>query len=121
MDPKVKKTKFVIIKISIYSLKRSSRVWYFRLYEAIISFGLSMVSEYHCVYIKKTTEGIIFLTLYVDDILLARNNMEMIPTTKKWLSFVFKIKDMGEARYVLYVEISRNHSKKLLALSKKSI
>jgi len=51
-----------------------------------------MVSEDHCVYIKKTTEGIMFLNLYVDDIQLADNNMEMIQTTKKWLSFVFEIK-----------------------------
>jgi len=39
------------------------------------------------------------LTLYVDDTLLAGNNLEMIKATKKWLSFVFEMKDMGEARY----------------------
>jgi len=60
-----------------------------------------MVSEDHCVYVKKTTKGIMFLTLYIDDILLARNNMEMIQTTKEWLSSVLKMKDMGVARYVL--------------------
>jgi len=31
------------------------------------------------------------------DILLARNNMELIDATKKWLSYIFKMKDMGEA------------------------
>ena len=46
-------------------------------------------------YVKKTTKAIIFLTLYVDDMILAGNNMEMIQTTKWWLSFVFAIKDMG--------------------------
>ena len=45
-----------------------------------------MISEDHCVYVKKTTEGIMFLTLYVDDMLLAGNNMEMIQSTKQWLS-----------------------------------
>ena len=56
-------------------------------------------------YFKKTTEGIVFPTLYIDDILLA-GNMEMIQTTKKWLSSIFVMKDMGEARYVLGVEYS---------------
>jgi len=65
-----------------------------------------MVSEDHCVYVKKTTKAIMFLTLYIDDILLAGNNMEMIQTTKQWLSSVFEMKDMGEARYVLGVEIT---------------
>ena len=70
-------------------------------------------------YVKKTTEGTVFLTLYIDDILLA-GNMEMIQTTKKWLSSVFEMKGMGEARHVLGVEIFRNHSKKLLGLSQEA-
>jgi len=49
-----------------------------------------------------------FLTLYIDDILLVGNNLEMINPTKQWLSLVFKIKDMGEARYVLGAEIVVN-------------
>ena len=76
-----------------------------------------MVLEDHYVYVKKTTEGVMLLTLYVGDILLAGNNMEISQTTKQWLSFVFKMKDMGEATYVLAVEIPRNRSKKLLGLS----
>ena len=64
-----------------------------------------MVSEDHCVYVKKTTKEIMFVTLYVDDILLAGNNLEMINATKRRLSSVFEMKDMGEARYVLGVEI----------------
>jgi len=75
-----------------------------------------MVLEDHCVYVKKTTKEIMFLTLYVDDILLAGNNLEMINTTKRWLSSVFEMKDMGEARYVLGVEIVRNRPKKLLGM-----
>jgi len=70
------------LKRSIYGLKQSSIAWYFRFHEAIISFALNMVFEDHCVYVKKITKGIMFLTLYVDDILLAGNNMEMIQTTK---------------------------------------
>jgi len=76
-----------------------------------------MVPEDHCVCLKKTIKAIVFVTLYVDNILLARNNMEMIQTTKLWLSSVFNMKDMDEARYVLGVEISRNRSTKLLGLS----
>jgi len=57
------------------------------------------------------------LTLYLDDILLAGNNLEMIEATKIWLSSIFEMKDMGEARYVLGMEIIRNCPKKLLGIS----
>ena len=70
------------LKRSRYGLKQSSRSWYFRFHEAITLFDFAMVSEDHCVYVKRTTRGIMFLTLYVDDILLAGNNLDMINTTK---------------------------------------
>ena len=78
-----------------------------------------MVSEDHCVYVKKTTKEIMFLTLYVDDILLAGNNLEVINTTKRRLSSAFEMKYMGEARYVLGVKIVRNRPKKLLGMCQK--
>jgi len=75
-----------------------------------------MVSEDHCVYVKRTTREIMFLTLYVDDILLAGNKLEMINATKQWLSSTFEMKDMGEARYVLGMETVRNPPKKILGM-----
>ena len=57
------------------------------------------------------------MSLYVDDILLAGNDMEMIIATKGWLSSYFEMKDMGEADYILGVKILRDCSKKLLSLS----
>ena len=58
--------------------------------------------------------------MYVDDILLAGNDMKMIVTTKMWLSSIFEMKDMGEANYVLGVKIFRDRSKKLLGLSQET-
>jgi hypothetical protein len=65
-------------------------------------------------YLKCSNNSFIILPLYVDDILIDRNNKEMIDTTKKWLSSNFEIKDMGEANYILGVKIIRDHAKRLL-------
>ena len=54
-----------------------------------------------------------FLTLYVHNILLAGNNLEMAKASKQWLSFIFKMKDVGDARSVLGVKIVKNHPKKI--------
>ena len=59
------------------------------------------------------------LTLYVDDILLAGNNVEYLLTIKEWLSFNFQMNDMGEASYIFGVKIHQNRSKRLLTLSQK--
>ena len=76
-----------------------------------------MIEEGHCVYVKQSKGSFIILSLYVNDILLAGNDTEMIITTKWWLSFNFEMKDMDEADYIIGVKILRDHSKKLLGLS----
>ena len=57
------------------------------------------------------------MSLNVDDILLAGNDMDFIVAIKKWLSPTFEMKDMGDVNFVLVVKITRDHSKKLLSLS----
>ena len=67
-----------------------------------------MIKEDHCVYIKRSKDKFVILSLYVDDILIAENNKEYIIEIKGWLSSKFEIKDMAEAAYILGVKISRD-------------
>jgi len=108
------------LKRSIYGLKQSSRQWYLRFHEAVTSIGLTMMEEDHCVYVQRTRDGFLILSLYVDDILLVGNNLEMINAIKEWLSSVFEMKDLGEASYILGVKISRDRSRRLLSLSQET-
>jgi len=43
--------------------------------------------------------------MYVDDILLATNDLGLLSETKKFLSNNFGMKDLGEAYYVIGIEI----------------
>ena len=79
-----------------------------------------MMEDDHCVYIKQFKKSILILSLYVEDIFLARNDMSVIFATKEWLSSQFEIKDMGEANYVLGVKVVRDRQKKLLCLSQET-
>ena len=66
-----------------------------------------MIKEDHCVYIKRSKDNFVILSLYVDDILIAGNN-ECIIEIKEWLSSKFEMKCMGEILYILGVKISRD-------------
>ena len=57
------------------------------------------------------------LVLYVDNILLASNDLGLLHETKEYLSKNFKMVDMGEANYVVGIEIFRDRSRGLLGLS----
>ena len=117
---KGQKHKVCKLKWFIYGLKQSSRQWYLRFHQAIIQDGFEMIEEDHYVYDKQSKGSFLILSLYVDDILLAGNDMELIVATKKWLSLNFKMKDMDEANYVLGVKILKDRSKRLLSLSQET-
>ena len=48
--------------------------------------------------------------MYVVDILLATNDLSLLHETKKFHSKNFEMKDMGEASYVIGIEIIRDRS-----------
>ena len=79
-----------------------------------------MMEEDHCVYLKCSNNCFIILSLYVDDILIARNDKDIIFTTKRWLSLNFEMKDMGESSYSLGVKIIRDRAKRLLGLTQET-
>ena len=60
------------------------------------------------------------LSLYVDDIVIAENDVKYVNKVKIWLSSNTEMIDMGEAAYILGVKISRDFSEKLLFLSQEA-
>ena len=62
----------------------------------------------------------IILVLYVDDTLLAANDQTLLRDVKKFLSNSFEMKHMGEASYVIGLEIFRDRKQGLLGLSQKA-
>ena len=74
----------------------------------------------NCIYYKISGSTICFLVLYVDDILLATNNMGTLYEVKKFLLKNFDIKDMGEASYVIGIKIHRERSRGILGLSQET-
>ena len=61
-----------------------------------------------------------FLALYVDDMLLATNDKGLLHKTKRFLSKQFDMKDLGDASFVLGIQIYRDRSRGILSLSQKS-
>ena len=60
---------------SIYGLKQASRSWNLRFDEAIKDFGFIKNEDEPCVYKKVSGSAVVFLVLYVDDILLIGNDI----------------------------------------------
>ena len=85
--------------------------------EVVKEFGFSQNEDEPCVYKKVSGSTIVFLVLYVDDILLIGNDIPTLEIVKSWLGKSFSMKDLGEAAYILGIKIYRDRSRRLLGLS----
>ncbi|KAM1419589.1 hypothetical protein ACFX1R_024337 [Malus domestica] len=108
------------LRKSIYGLKQASRQWFLKFDEKVNSFGFVENKVDDCLYLKVCGSRFIFLNLYVDDILLASNDLNLLLETKKLLSRTFEMKDMGEASFVLGIEIICDKNICILGLSQKT-
>jgi hypothetical protein len=108
------------LKKSIYELKQASRQWYLKFDRMIKGFGFKENVEDNCVYAKFKNGKYIFLILYVDDIMIASSDVNLLMETKKFLSSNFDMKYLGEASFVLGIEIHRDRRNRVLGLSQKA-
>ena len=76
--------------------------------------GFTKSKSDHCVYFKLIGDCVIYLVLYVDDMLLVGNDKEIIQDLKTHLSSKFDMKDLGAPNYILGMEIKRDRVKRKL-------
>ena len=102
---------------SIYGLKQASRSWNIKFDQSIKSFGFIQCPDELCVYKRRSENVVVFLMLYVDDILLIGNDVGTLSSVKVWLSKQFNMKEFGEASHILGIKIMRDRQKRMLGLS----
>nr|GEX15600.1 retrovirus-related Pol polyprotein from transposon TNT 1-94 [Tanacetum cinerariifolium] len=105
---------------SLCGLKQSRRQSY-KLFDKFMMESKHTRSKYdHCVYLKKLQDGsFIYLRLYVDDMLIASQNLDEIEKLKIRLKSEFEMKDLGEAKTILGMEIVRDRKLRKLCLTQK--
>ncbi|KAK9059132.1 hypothetical protein SSX86_021751 [Deinandra increscens subsp. villosa] len=89
----------------LYGLKQASRQWYGKLSDALKSRGYVRSPNDHSLFTKQLGSSVIYVAVYVDDILLTGNNLEEMTALKSFLHATFKIKDLGFLNYFLGIEV----------------
>ena len=80
---------------STYGLNQASRSWNKHFDHVIKSFGFDQNEKEPCVYRKMQDDIMVFLILYVNDILLIGKDFEMLLKVKIQLVTLFQMKDLG--------------------------
>lgn len=106
------------LKKSLYGLKQSSKCWNNKINESLMKLGFNRSEADYCLYIKNMeNENILYLLLYVDDIILSGPDLTIINECKRELMEQFEIKDKGELRNFLGLEIKYDRENAIMKIS----
>ena len=92
---------------SLYGLKQASRQWFTKLSSFLVSHGFQQSNSDHSLFLKLTRSVTTILLVYVDDIILTGKIILEIQDITTLLDQEFKIKDLGDLKFFLGLEIAR--------------
>jgi hypothetical protein len=93
------------LKKALYDLKQTPRASSDKIGQYLVTSGFQTSNANFSLYVKKTNHGIIVIVIYVDDLIITGGNNVDISDLKKLLKQKFEMKDLGELRYFLGIEV----------------
>lgn len=93
---------------AVYGLKQASRAWNERIDIFLTEHGYKKSEIEPCIYFNCSGDIYTIIALYVDDFFVFSNDKNNVSILKSQLSSEFKIKDLGEARKCLGMNITRD-------------
>jgi hypothetical protein len=95
---------------SLYGLKQAPRAWYNRFATFLQSIGFIEAKSATSLFIYRRDSDVIYLLLYVDDIVLTASSTSLRRWTISSMQTEFSMKDLGELHHFLGVSVSRQSS-----------
>ncbi|TFY53550.1 hypothetical protein EVJ58_g9393 [Rhodofomes roseus] len=107
------------LRKALYGLKQASRQWYKKIRAEFESLGFKRSDADHGVFYKEVDGSLVIVALYVDDMLIFADKVSAIDSVKASLKEKFDMTDLGEAHWVLNMEIIRDRPNRTLELSQR--
>ncbi|KAK1436331.1 hypothetical protein QVD17_02110 [Tagetes erecta] len=103
---------------SLYGLKQAPRVWFEKFSQALHRLGFHSSKANPSLFIYKSGKTIIYILVYVDDIIVTGNDSIILNSLITKLGDTFAIKDLGNLEYFLGIELIPQQSGILLSQRK---
>ncbi|PRQ17544.1 putative RNA-directed DNA polymerase [Rosa chinensis] len=95
------------LRKSLYGLKQSPRAWFGRFTQFMRKFGYRQSHSDHTLFLKHQQGNVTALIIYVDDMVITGNDTMEMDILQRQLASEFEMKDLGELKYFLGIEVAR--------------
>ena len=102
---------------ALYGLRQAPRAWHEKLCQELERFGFVESSSDPSLFMRPSQDSMVFVLVYVDDILIAARDLASVAEVKAQLMASFEARDLGEAQLFLGMTISRDRGSKMVKLS----
>ncbi|XP_050139317.1 uncharacterized mitochondrial protein AtMg00810-like [Malus sylvestris] len=99
-------TRVCKLQKSLYGLKQASRQWFLKLSSALKAAGYRQSNADCSLFVRSKCTSLTTILVYVDDVILAGNDLPFIEKTNEFLANKFKLKDLGKLKYFLGIEVA---------------
>jgi hypothetical protein len=93
---------------ALYGLKQSPRAWFGRFSVAMRKYGYKSSNSNHTLFLKHRLGKVTSLIIYVDNMIITRDDSEEISRLRKQLATKFEMKNLGGLKYFLGIEVARS-------------
>ena len=114
-DPKHPR-KVCLLQKALYGLKQAPRQWYLKLKQALEGTGFKQSEIELCLFMKLQGTTTLLVIVYVDDLTITGSSLEMIQDFKTSMASTFKMKDLGEMKTFLGLEITRDREARTISI-----
>lgn len=108
-----------LLKKSLYGLKQSARQWNKKLHSVFIELGYTRLQADRSIYIYAKDDTRVIVPVYIDDITIASKSKADSDKLVHDLSQHFKLRDLGETKFILNIEVIRDRPNRSLSLSQR--
>ena len=105
-SPSVESNKVCHLRCALYGLKQAPQAWFAKFSSTIFRLGYITSLYDSTLFLRRTDKCTILLLLYVDDMIITRDDLNDIQELKDFLSQQFEMKVLGHLSYFLGLEIT---------------
>ncbi|KAE8728709.1 hypothetical protein F3Y22_tig00004111pilonHSYRG00116 [Hibiscus syriacus] len=97
------------LRKALYGLKQAPRAWYGKIAEFLTKSGYSVTPADSSLFVKANEGKLAIVLVYVDDLIITGDDEAEILQTKENLSVRFQMKELGQLKHFLGLEVDRTH------------